>query len=467
MMELRNTPKWQTGGYPRSIDPANTYRRLQPLMPTVGLTHVIEITALDDLGIPVCLAFSTPPTEADLHPMLAGNGKKLNRVLATAELFPQDASFSGKVPIFAAGKGLTPLDARVGTMMEAVERYSARSPSMVPVVGSYRQMQKRGDAEVVDPRTLILISPDSYNEDLELEWVVGTDLGSGEDIWVPADAATLLYQPQLAGRVCCDTATGLGAGNTVEEAVSHGLTEVIEHDAWTLAVVRSVVNSAQRGILEILFTETDKIATMSRSLADEAEDYFPSIDINSLENSKPGADLLDKIREAEVKIRVHDITSDIGIPAFSVSMEGILGMPDGGGLGAHPDASLALTRALTEAAQQRLVLGLRSLSTRLQLPTGWHHLPWEKNRVGPKISVPRRFEAIPSFMHQDILDDIKHMLEALETQGLDKIIVVDLTKPETNVPVVKVMVPGSVDFWTSDTPPRWEALGPRVMRYLD
>jgi ribosomal protein S12 methylthiotransferase accessory factor len=69
-------------------------------------------------------------------------------------------------------------------------------------------------------------------------------------------------------------------------------------------------------------------------------------------------------------------------------------------------------------------------------------------------------------VHHDILDDIQLMINSLLDQGLEQVIVVDLTKPEINVPVVKVIVPDLADFWTSDAPPQWEALGPRVMRYL-
>ncbi|NMX20967.1 methanogenesis marker 1 protein, partial [ANME-1 cluster archaeon GoMg4] len=42
----------------------------------------------------------------------------------------------------------------------------------------------------------------------------------------------------------------------------------------------------------------------------------------------------------------------------------------------------------------------------------------------------------------DFLDDIKHMIDRLKAAGLKRVVVVDLTKEEIGVPVVRVIVPG-------------------------
>ncbi len=78
----------------------------------------------------------------------------------------------------------------------------------------------------------------------------------------------------------------------------------------------------------------------------------------------------------------------------------------------------------------------------------------------------RHFGEVRSIPNQDILEDIHCMINALRLRGLDRVIVVDLTKPELDMPVVKVVVPGLADYWTSAESPQWTALGSRVMRYF-
>jgi len=467
MIELRSAPKWQNGILPRAVAPADTYRRIQPLMQVVGITHLIELTDLDILGIPICAAFGPLREEADLRRFasqaLAGDEKKVEKLLARVEVFHQDNAAPGKSFLSSAGKGLSPLDAKMSAMMEAIEKFSARCPTETPIMGSYREMRNRGDAEVVDPLKLTLLSPAAYSHDQKLEWVIGTDLSAGEEVWVPADAATLSYQPRQVDRVCSDTPTGLGAGNSLEEAICHGLAEAIEHDAWTLAVARSSIKSAQKGIQEILFGEFDEGIVEADS---PANDPFPSLDLDSLDGVVPAAGLLNRIHQVGAQVGIQDITSDIGIPTFSVSISALPGGPEGGGLGAHPNALLALSRALTEAAQQRLVLGLGGDTSRISSPTKWRWTPWDRRRTIMKKQGDRCFAEVLSHIHLDILEDIQYMIEALAIRGLEQVIAVDLTKPEINIPVVKVIVPELADFWTSDAPPQWEALGPRVMKYL-
>ena len=44
--------------------------------------------------------------------------------------------------------------------------------------------------------------------------------------------------------------------------------------------------------------------------------------------------------------------------------------------------------------------------------------------------------------NDDFLADIKHVMARLKAAGLDRVIVVDLTRGEIGVPVVRVIVPG-------------------------
>ena len=49
-------------------------------------------------------------------------------------------------------------------------------------------------------------------------------------------------------------------------------------------------------------------------------------------------------------------------------------------------------------------------------------------------------------MNDDILDDIKLILNRLKKSGLKRVIIVDLTNFNLNVPVVRAIVPGMETF---------------------
>ncbi len=57
-------------------------------------------------------------------------------------------------------------------------------------------------------------------------------------------------------------------------------------------------------------------------------------------------------------------------------------------------------------------------------------------------SEKKRFSEVPSFESDDFLRDIRHMLGKLAEAGLDRAVVVDLTREEIGIPVVRVIVPG-------------------------
>jgi ribosomal protein S12 methylthiotransferase accessory factor len=57
-----------------------------------------------------------------------------------------------------------------------------------------------------------------------------------------------------------------------------------------------------------------------------------------------------------------------------------------------------------------------------------------------------KFSEIKSYVNDDILDDIKLILTRLSSNGLNQVIVVDLTNPKIKIPVVRTIVPGLETF---------------------
>ena len=52
------------------------------------------------------------------------------------------------------------------------------------------------------------------------------------------------------------------------------------------------------------------------------------------------------------------------------------------------------------------------------------------------------FRDVPTNEFDTIGEDLEHVVTRLETVGMNEIVVVDLTKQEFGIPVVRVVVPG-------------------------
>jgi ribosomal protein S12 methylthiotransferase accessory factor len=128
------------------------------------------------------------------------------------------------------------------------------------------------------------------------------------------------------------------------------------------------------------------------------------------------------------------------------------------GFGTHPDAQVAVSRALSELAQSRAVdiQGVREDLSNPgdDVPAYMHHV----KRVEAidrgswfYVRTPRRrpLGEMGGAEHADILDDINYMLNRLRRAGLSQVVVVDLTMPGLRVPVVRVLAPG-LESWAAD-----------------
>ena len=152
--------------------------------------------------------------------------------------------------------------------------------------------------------------------------------------------------------------------------------------------------------------------------------------------------LLDKFAAAEVDVYLRDITSDIGIPTCAAAADDVrLRDPTllTTGMGTHTSAIVAVLRALTEVAQSRLtqIHGAREDTTiadfRKQI--GYDRTK-RLNKHWFEASEKKSFAEMESFESDDFLLDIKYMLKKLEEAGLNRVVVVDLTREEIGLPVV-------------------------------
>jgi thiazole/oxazole-forming peptide maturase SagD family component len=134
----------------------------------------------------------------------------------------------------AFGYGATEEQALVGVLGELTENAQADTVlrGMERVTGSYRDLAaRRGAAAICDPLTLCLPAGSDYTPDMPLTWVAAKRFPSGEAVLVPYEFAAC-YRSQLDGIEPLTTpiTNGLGAGDSFERALVHGLLELLQRD---------------------------------------------------------------------------------------------------------------------------------------------------------------------------------------------------------------------------------------------
>jgi ribosomal protein S12 methylthiotransferase accessory factor len=314
---------------------------------------------------------------------------------------------SGAITVYN-GKGATVEESRISAIMEGIERYSAEVHDRELRVALYDEMQASGP--VLDPNDLIL--PEGAETGRFTSWCEGFDLVSNRTVWVPAYAVYHPLPPRYRGP-CRTNTNGLASGNTREEAIFHALSEVIERDAWSLVETTRNTGPAVVGIDDPVIREMQK-----------------------------------KFADAKVEVTIRDITSDIGIPTIAAVADDVLTkdpMLLTIGIGTHASARIAVMRALTEVAQSRLtqIHGAREDTTLAEMRKRMGYERAKRiNGYWYRDNGTVEYADIASSDTDDFQKDIQNVTEALKKQGLDRVIVVDLTREEIGIPVVRVIVPG-------------------------
>jgi ribosomal protein S12 methylthiotransferase accessory factor YcaO len=398
--QCRPAPKYAPYGVVRAVPPGETIRRVSPLLARIGVTRVAEVTGLDRAGIPNFIA---------ARPRERGEGIS-----------------------YYNGKGLTRAAAKAGALMEAIERYSGESCDLTTHYYDRAELERR--RPTVDPAELIAPPCTEYRPGLRLEWVEGFDLLNRRSTYLPLNAVVCPYDPP-PGRptLYYSTTNGLASGNTLEEAVCHALCEVIERDATALCGASRDLAPAVAQVLGSMAMDAPEAEALVPA------HRFPLIDLASL--PEPAQVLVDKLRRARLLVYLRDATSTAGIPTLDCAI--VDPRSDGchfvhGGSGTHPDARVAATRALTEAAQSRvghIQGGREDLPSIVRTPVAFE--PDEVYGTGEL----RPFSSIRSYVHARIDEDIACLLDGLERDGFPQVVAVDLTRPEVGVPVVRIVIP--------------------------
>ncbi len=395
-------------GTHRSCSPAQTLSRIKPFMSAMGITRIANITGLDHIGIPVVTAC-----------------RPNSRALSVAQ-----------------GKGLDLDSAKASAVMEAMESYHAEYIELALKHASYNELG--AGHQLIDVTRLQQLSISYYHHDLALLWVEGVCLKETEleesiinlqaqmqgtggytqaSKWVPYDAVHTNYTlplPSSGGSFMMST-NGLASGNCLEEAISHGICELVERDCTSLWQLKGGAEESS-GLMLDLVTVTDPDCRQ----------------------------IIKKYQQADMAIGVWDTTTDTGISSFYCTIIERVAQPmrplyPASGAGCHPCKEIALLRALTEAAQTRLTLmsGSRD-DTGLDDYEGAQDLALQ-DKVRQWLNSEnhsRDFSEVASFSSESFTEDIRWMLRQLKSWGLDEVVVVNLSKPEFDLSVVRVLIPG-------------------------
>lgn len=306
------------------------------------------------------------------------------------------------------GKGMTPELAKLSAVMESVETWHVEQPLTPALRAAPRDLA----AELgYDVHALPPSAPSLLHDGLPLDWTPARSLVDGASTYLPVDVVRLSLEENTdwSPPVFFESTNGLAGGNTLVEAALHALCEVIERDAMTAAVAAG----GEMGVR----------VDPRRSGSAEAEE------------------LCARIERAGVTLEVRFVPSPTGLPCFLAWVACHDYPAPMFGFGCHLDRGIALTRAVSEAAQARLayIAGARDDLTDDFGAADTDRL--KKARSGPAADIGDLVQEHDR--HDSLVGDLGYVVRRAAEAFSHPPLVVDLTRDEIGVPVVKVVAPGS------------------------
>ena len=321
------------------------------------------------------------------------------------------------------GKGMTPTQARVSALCEAVERYSAMCQGDEPIIrGTFDALQP----EAVHPEALCNFSalqyadpslatidcsrqavPPRYRNDAPIDWTPAWSLTKNRRRLLPATFCFTHYPSPKEEQVCPQNSNGHAAGNCLEEAILQGFFELVERDAAAIWWY-------------------NRLRCPRVSIESFGDTYF--------------ANILKHYGDLGWDLWCLNITTDLEIPVIVAVARHRQSKDYCVGMGCHLIGKLAVQRALTEIHQVFDPLG--------EQPPVWN----ESDIVDPQFLMPNHdlppvdAGAFGEYRSGTLLFYIEHCLHTLDRAGLE-LIVQNQTRPDIGLPCVKTVVPGLRHMW--------------------
>ena len=421
---------------PKAVSNSGGSRTVAPEVTLAKYRHLVSPVS----GVVTWLERTTDETDSWLHVHWAGS----NLGMRSRKLSSLRRSLRSK----SAGKGSTREQSEVSALCEAVERYSGA------MHGEEIRVRKRfndfaGSEAAIHPNEIQLFSetqldnaarinakahpynviPPRLDPDAEIDWTPVWSLSRWQHCYLPTSMLYSMAPEQRGEFDLIADSNGCAAGNTREEAILQGFYELAERDAFA-------------------------IWWYNRLRA-------PAVDLDSFNDEYLSA-AAGYYARYEREVWVLDVTSDIDIPAFVALSR----KPDGEsediiyGAGAHADPKIAAQRAICELNQCLTWLprpGSHDGKPMIDDPLAlwwWKtarlaDCPW----LAPAEAPMRKAQDYPIIESPDARDDVEFCRGLVEGKGME-LLVLDQTRPDIGMPVVRVIVPGMRHFWERLAPGR-------------
>jgi ribosomal protein S12 methylthiotransferase accessory factor len=334
------------------------------------------------------------------------------------------------------GKGSTAEQGEASALMEAIERYSGIfQGDEIRVARRFRDFPS-GDA--IPPNDVLLFSdaqyrrgqapppnfdaqvPPPFDPSAKIEWSPIWSLRDNRFKYLPTGLLYFFYRG--APQIDADS-NGCAAGNTLQEAIVQGFLELVERDAYAIWWYSRL----QR----------------------------PQVDLSQIDDPYV-RDLQAQFVQSGRRLWVLDVTSDLGVPTFVAILHWIKDSQENVefGSGAHFDPRIALLRALTEL-NQFLSIGLMGGGTGDK--SSLDGIVPFRLQDHPFLS-PTSDQMVPLGLDSQLgLVDTRKQVDACVrlAKRIDcDFLVLDQTRPDIGVPVVRVVVPGMRHFYRRFAPGR-------------
>lgn len=369
-------------------------------MRQVGITRLANVTGLDSIGIPVVMAV-----------------RPLSRSVTVSQ-----------------GKGSTLDAARASALMECFEFHCAERHTIALRLASEADLAEQGDPHETDfpvpvdanaadhtPMLWAAARPVTSAIASVTAGSVDTEASQPEPVLVPYELVHMdrrVPSPFAAERFLA-TSNGLCSGNTVPEALLHGLCEVVERDS------------------SALFDALDDSSKARRRL-----------DLGSVDD-EICATMLDQFDDAGIGVIVWNETADTEIATFQCVVvdrdpNPLRYLVPGRGYGTHPDRAIALTRALAEAAQSRLtfISGARDDLFHDDYVVQHSAGRIDRHRATLQEPTPTRFGDVPTTDFDEIERAVQYVCERIALATGTPPLYCDLSISEIPASVVRVLAPG-------------------------
>jgi ribosomal protein S12 methylthiotransferase accessory factor len=335
------------------------------------------------------------------------------------------------------GKGSIAEQGEASALMEAIERYCGIFQG--DEIRVTRRFVDFSPGEAIHPEEIIHFSDAQYEEraqercsgegvprrfdpSLEMEWSPVWSLRDDRFKYAPTGLLYFFHNSDCGNELSADS-NGCAAGNTIEEAILQGFLELVERDAYA-------------------------IWWYNRLRA-------PEIDLDKLGDSYV-CDLRAAFAAMGRDVWALNVTTDIGIPVVIA----VAHWKDEGrefievAAGAHFDPRIATLRAMTELNQFLAIERLRGRPEEDGDGYGNDPLPLRKHaylRPEGKASFGR--SPFKDFATRDRREQVRACVAHMAKKGFE-VLVLDQTRPDIEVPVVRVIVPGLRHFYRRFGPGR-------------